>query len=466
MVAEKKTESAAIRVTPELLTRYDKPGPRYTSYPTAPEWRDDFGDEDYRKALADAATRPDEELSFYVHVPFCEERCKFCGCNVVISKHREVTEPYLAHVAREVAMTAEALGDRRRIMQLHWGGGTPTYLTPSDIKSLYRSITEHFTLDPDAEVGLEIDPRVTSLEQISVLRELGFNRISMGVQDLDAGVQEAVGRNQTEEETRRLFGWCREAGFEGINIDLVYGLPRQTLEGWTKTLESIIEIHPDRLAVYSFAHLPKRMKHQAHMDATAMPTGSAKLDLLVAARDLFMGAGYRAIGMDHFAAPDDELSLAVDERRLNRNFMGYTVVQGEEMIGVGPSSIGEIGGCYTQNHKRLVYYYRALDEGRLAAASGWFLSDDDAVRRWVIRQLMCNLYLDTAELKRRFGVEYDAYFEAEEEELRALYDEDFIAREGANIKVLPLGQVFIRNVAMVFDAYLKTSSFKAFSRTV
>lgn len=465
MTADRQS-SDTVRITPELIERYDRPGPRYTSYPTAPEWRTDFGEADYRKALADARGRAEEPLSLYVHIPFCNHRCNFCGCNVVISKRPEVVNDYLDHVSRELAMVAQALGERRRIVQLHWGGGTPSYLTAPDMERLHAAIMEHFTIESNAEVGIEVDPRVTSEDQIDTLRRLGFNRISMGVQDLDPAVQKAIDRNQTEEETRRIFGFCRAAEFEGINIDLIYGLPEQTLDGWSRTLEAILDIHPDRLAVYSYAHLPSKLKHQAHIDEGTLPTGLKKLELLVRARDVFAQGGYRAIGMDHFAAPEDELTAALDQRRLNRNFMGYTVVQAEEMIGVGPSAIGEIGGCYAQDQKRLVYYYRALDEGRFPTSAGCFLSKDDTIRRWVIRQLMCNFYLDTGELRRRFDIEYDAYFSKEERALESLYEEGFVERDGANLSVPPLGQVFARNVAMVFDAYLETSSFKQFSRTV
>lgn len=458
--------SESIAVTPELIQCYDRPGPRYTSYPTTPEWQEDFDATEYAAALAKASASESEPISFYVHIPFCQHRCAFCGCNVVISKHPEVSEEYLDHVAKEIAMVAEALGGRRSVAQLHWGGGTPSFLGPDDMKRLFDSIDGYFDLDDAVEIGIEVDPRVTTREQVALLRQLGFNRISMGVQDFDSAVQKAIGRNQTEGQTRDLFGWAREDGYQGINIDLIYGLPKQTIDGWTRTLESIVDIHPDRLAVYSYAHLPGRMKHQARIDEHALPTPTEKFDLLVRARDVLTGAGYRAIGMDHFADPRDELSEALDERRLYRNFMGYTVVQADEMAGVGPSAIGEIGGCYAQNQKRLVYYYRAIDKGRLPTSAGCVLSLDDTIRRWVIRKIMCNFYLDTSEMFDRFGIQYDTYFEKEETALRKFYDEGLLAKDGRNIMVRPLGQLFVRNVAMVFDAYLENSSYKTFSRTV
>ncbi|MBX3178064.1 MAG: oxygen-independent coproporphyrinogen III oxidase [Candidatus Hydrogenedentes bacterium] len=457
----------SLEVTRELLDRYDRPGPRYTSYPTAPEWSHEFGEADYLRALANAAERADEPLSIYVHLPFCWERCHFCGCNVVISKHPEVSEKYLQYVYKEIGMVARRLGNRKTVKQLHWGGGTPTYQSVEQIKALHGVLAREFEFAPDAEIALEVDPRVTSSEQLETLRALGFNRISMGVQDLDPKVQATINRNQTEAQTRALFGKCRELGFEGINIDLIYGLPDQTPEGWTRTVEAVIDIRPDRLAVYSYAHLPDQIKHQRKMDDHLRPTGAEKYDLFAIARRLFVAAGYRIIGMDHFALPTDELAVALDERRLHRNFMGYTVVPAEDMVAFGVSGIGEVGGAYAQNEKRPAMYYKALDADTLPVLCGTWLTEDDQVRRWVIRQLMCNFYLSFQALSERFGVDYDAYFADEESRLQEFYQEQFLAREGDSIRVLPLGQAFIRNVAMVFDAHLKKPAhFTKFSRTI
>jgi len=456
-----------LEITPDLLEKYDRPGPRYTSYPTAPEWRETFDDAAYREALARAAAEPEAPLSIYVHLPFCWERCLFCGCNVVISKRPEVSHKYLDYLYREIAMAAEALGARRGVKQLHWGGGTPTYLDVPQIKALYGELTRHFTMAPDAEVALEVDPRVTSRAQLVALRQLGFNRISMGVQDLDAKVQAAITRNQTGEQTRTLFDWCRELGFGGINIDLIYGLPEQTMAGWEATVREIIAIRPDRLAVYSYAHLPNIIKHQKKLDALPRPTGPEKWELFALARRLFLEHGYRAIGMDHFALPEDELAIALDERRLHRNFMGYTVVPGTDMIGFGTSAIGEIGGAYAQNEKRPVMYYHALDEGRFPTMTGIALSREDEIRRWTIRQLICNFQLDFAEFEARHGAAYDSHFAAEEQALGEFYEEGFLTREAGGLRVLPLGQAFIRNICMVFDAYLKKpEGHRQFSRTV
>lgn len=456
-----------VQITREMLERYDIPGPRYTSYPTAPEWSEEFGAAEYREALMRCAASPAEPLSVYVHLPFCQERCLFCGCNVIISKHPEVSEKYLEYLYREIGMVTPLLGERRTVKQMHWGGGTPTYQSAAQLRALFVRLSEHFQFAPGAEIALEVDPRVTTREQLETLRALGFNRVSMGVQDLDETVQRAVNRNQSEEQTRAIFDLSRELGFEGINIDLIYGLPEQNTETWRRTIEHTIDIRPDRLAVYSYAHLPNMLKHQQKLEGLPRPTGAEKFELFALARRLFLDAGYRAIGMDHFALPTDELAVAMDERRLHRNFMGYTVVPAADMIGLGVSAIGEVAGSYAQNQKRPVKYYEALDAGMLPTMTGIRLSHDDETRRWVIRQLMCNFVLEFAELRGRFGVEYAEYFAQEEEALADYYAEGFLVRTDAGLEVLPLGQAFVRNICMVFDAYLKQpTSFKAFSRTV
>lgn len=457
----------AVEVTKDLLIRYDKPGPRYTSYPTAPEWQKSFGQTDYREALADAASRPDEPLSAYFHIPFCHERCIFCGCNIVVTKKEGVADEYLDYLEKEMSIAAPALGERRTLMQLHWGGGTPTYLTVPQIERLMTSIQSHFKFGEGAEIAIEVDPRVTSREQVFRLRELGFNRISMGVQDLNPKVQEAITRYQTEEETVEIYQACRDAGFLGINFDLVYGLPYQCEETWEQTLNTVIGLRPDRLAVYGYAHVPWIRPFQKQIPEDSIPVNAEKYELFAQARSKLTGAGYLAIGMDHFAVPEDELSHALHERRLHRNFMGYSVVPAAEMIGFGSSSIGEIGGCYAQNQVKISGYYEAIGRGCLPTGRGFALSLDDRIRRWVIRRLMCDFYLDTSALLKEFGVGYEEYFAAEEEALGEFYAEGFVARDGDNLQVLPLGQVFIRNVAMVFDAYLKKpEGHRQFSRTV
>lgn len=452
-------------VSTEVLIRYDKPGPRYTSYPTAPAWSDSFGDVDYRAALA-TASQADAPLSLYVHIPFCSHRCAFCGCNVIISKSMTVVDKYLDYLDRELDMAAQALGTRRTVNQLHWGGGTPTFLVLPQMQTLYDSITKRFDVERSAEIAVEVDPRVTTRDQVDKLRTLGFNRVSMGVQDLDAEVQAAIDRNQTEDQTRQLVSWCRDSRMESVNIDLVYGLPKQTVESWSQTLDTVVELRPDRLAVYSYAHLPDSLHNQRKINADDLPRGAAKYELLALARWKFAQTGYRAIGMDHFALPDDELSVAVSERRLSRNFMGYTVKQAPDMIGFGTSAIGEIGGALAQNEKKLSRYFQALDEGRFATARGCALTPDDRIRAWVIREITCNFHLDFAELRDRWGVDFETYFAEERQDLAPLCSDGFVNLDDDSLAVVSLGQVFVRNVAMVFDAYLRKGMQHTFSRTV
>jgi len=454
-------------VTPELLRRYDRPGPRYTSYPTVPAWREDFGDPAYRAALARAREQAGEPLSLYIHIPFCVERCAFCGCNVIITRQEGVADRYLDYVDKELAMAAEALGPRRGVAQMHWGGGTPTHLSTAQMARLLGAVRAHFDVAPDAELAIEVDPRVTTREQLAYLRGEGFNRISMGVQDLDPDVQCEIHRNQTEADTRQMHRWCRELEFHSVNMDLVYGLPGQQPVRWHETLRKIVEMAPDRLAVYSYAYLPERLRNQKRIDPARLPMGHAKYELLAAARETFTASGYWAIGMDHFALPGDELAVASRERRLYRNFMGYTVTYAPDMLGFGTSAIGEVGGAFAQNEKKLSRYYRALDAGEFATMSGCVLSEDDRIRAWVIRQITCNFYLDFAELQGKFGVDFDAYFAGEAPEIAALEADGFLVREPGALRLLPLGHVFVRNVAMVFDAYLPATTAKAgFSRTV
>jgi len=370
-------------------------------------------------------------------------------------------------VLREMRMAAGLLGGRRGVRQLHWGGGTPTHLTVAQCERLFGGISDCFDLMADAEIAIEADPRVTTQEHVLALRALGFNRISMGVQDLDPEVQRLIGRSQTETQTRELFTRCRGAGFQGINMDLVYGLPGQTPETWARTIEKVIEIRPDRLAVYSFAYLPAKLRNQKRVDAARLPTPPQKYELLVAARRALIAAGYCPIGMDHFALPEDELAVAMGERRLHRNFMGYTVIAAPDQLGFGASAISDVSDAYAQNDKRLAAYYHAISQDRFATACGRRLSEDDRIRRWVIRQLMCNFYLDTAEFSRRFGVCFEDYFRDERPALEAFASDGFLKFDNGNLCILPLGQVFVRNVAMAFDAYLRKSQTKAqFSRTV
>ncbi len=454
-----------------LLERYDRPGPRYTSYPTAVEFDTSYGESVYRAKLAEADAAADEPLSLYVHLPFCAERCSYCGCNVVITKHHEVADRYLTYLRREVDLLAAALPRRRRVSQYHWGGGTPTYLSVEQMRALHAHVTRSFQLEPDAEAAIEVDPRVTTAEQMAALRAIGFNRVSMGVQDFDADVQAAIHRDQTEEETRGLYEVCRRLGFASINIDLIYGLPLQTAEGFARTIDHVVALAPDRLAIYSYAHMPWLKAHQRRIETSDLPSPRDKLRLFAIARERLLSAGYVAIGMDHFARPDDELALAAERRRLHRNFMGYTVRMGTDMVGLGITSIGEIRGSFAQNAKKMKPYYDAIERGALPVERGYVLSEDDRIRREVILRLLCNFHVDTRAIEAAFGIRFADYFRAEVAELSGpggAVEHGFVAVRPDSIEVLGDGRLFVRNIGMVFDRHLArhASGTPTFSRTV
>ncbi len=454
-----------------LLRKYDRPGPRYTSYPTAVEFHGGFDEAAYRERLARAAERTDEPLSLYLHLPFCEERCSFCGCMVVITKKHEVAARYLEYLHREIALLAQALGERRRVVQHHWGGGTPTYLNREEITALHAAVTTHFQIEPGAEVAIEVDPRVTTEEQLEELRRLGFNRLSLGVQDLDPVVQQAVNRIQGEERTRGLFETALSLGFESINVDLIYGLPFQTRERFSRTLEAVVAMRPDRLAVYSYAHVPWIRGNQRRIDPRDLPSPALKLELFLLAAQALLDAGYRPIGMDHFALPGDELAVAAEAGRLHRNFMGYTTKPASDMVGAGVSAIGDVGGAFAQNTKKLSTYYATLDRGRFPIERGYALDADDQLRRFVITEVMCNLRLDVAEVERRFGIDFPRYFESELDELRAADGPvaDGLVEVGPRrLEVTATGRLLVRNVCMTFDRHLRArkADRPVFSRTV
>ena len=457
-----------IELTPDLLARYDRPGPRYTSYPTAVEFSDAFGPDDYAARLAEAATVPDGPLSLYVHLPFCQARCSFCGCHVVIARHESVADAYLGRVIDEARILADRLGERRTITQYHWGGGTPTYYAPDDLAKLHRSILEHFTLADDAEVALEVDPRVTTSEHLAMLKELGFNRLSLGVQDFDPDVQDAIGRHQTMEETLELYREARDLGFTSINVDLIYGLPGQTVESFGATMDEILVMRPDRLAVYSFAYVPWVKPNQKRIDPDTLPGRDDKFALLSLVSDRLVNGGYRAIGMDHFALPDDELSIAAADGTLSRNFMGYTTKRGTEMVALGTSGISDVAGAYAQNHKRLNSYYTAVDAGELPIERGVALSGDDRIRRYVITELMCNGKVVYGDVEQRFGIDFAGYFADELHSVSELLVPEGLATvDDDAVRATELGSIFIRNVAMTFDAYLADKTDRpVFSRTV
>ena len=452
-----------------LIRRYDRPGPRYTSYPTAVEFNEAFDETAYRAQLAQAAGAA-TPLSLYLHLPFCEERCSFCGCSVIITKKREVAAHYLSYLHRELAMLGDALGRRRQVVQYHWGGGTPTYLSLAEIASLQQVVTKHFDIQPGAEVAIEVDPRVTTVDQLSLLREIGFNRLSMGVQDFTPEVQQAVNRIQSEPLTRELLQAARRLGFQSINIDLIYGLPFQTRASFGRTVDAVVAMRPDRVAVYSYAHVPWIRGHQKALNPEDLPAAERKIELFVEAMERFRAAGYDQIGMDHFALPSDELAIASAAGRLHRNFMGYTTRPAPDMLAAGVSGIGDVCGAFAQNTKKLSAYYAAIDAGRFPIERGYQLDQDDHIRRYVIANLMCNFRIEVREVEARFPVAFATYFADELGELAAGPAADgFVGLEAGTITVTPIGRLFVRNVAMIFDRHLRTRAVAAtpvFSRTI
>lgn len=438
----------------ELIRKYDRPVPRYTSYPTAVEFHDGVGETAYREALARANARPDAPWSIYLHVPFCRTRCHFCACSVVVSPDQaKVSEPYVARLSREIESVCALVPDRRRVAQLHLGGGTPTYLRPDQLRDLYALLRARFEPQAGAEIAIEIDPRVTTGEHLDVLLAAGVNRVSMGVQDLDPAVQAAIGREQPAQSTVAHVRRLRAAGVRGINVDLIYGLPLQSEAGFALTLDAIVGMGIDRIALYSYAHMPWAQGNQRRVSEDALPDPGLKLQLFLSARERLLAAGYRAIGMDHFARDGDALEVADRRGELHRNFMGYTVMPGDDMLGFGVSSIGEVGGTFFQNHKKLAHYRAAVDAGRIPVARGFARTRDDGIRARVVADLMCRHRVDRIEIERAYGLpSFDAYFREDLELLAALEADGLVVDTGEGLEVTSMGRNFVRNVAMCFDA--------------
>ncbi|MDB5098087.1 MAG: oxygen-independent coproporphyrinogen oxidase [Cyanobacteria bacterium RYN_339] len=462
--------SNEFKVPRDLLDKYNTAGPRYTSYPTAPEWQDGWGDAEGFEVLAqNNAERADVPLSLYVHLPFCHKLCFFCGCNMLVTQKQDLVTSYLDALELEIDRVSRRFDHARRpVVQIHWGGGTPTYLKPDQLARVFNALSSRFNVAQDAEISLELHPAVTSDEQLVTLKQLGFNRVSMGIQDFDAKVQQAVNRIQPYELTRDLIARCRELGFDSVNTDLMYGLPHQGLAGFEATLDLVLGIRPDRIALFNYAHVPWLKKHMEAIKEADLPTPDEKLRIFEMAIGRLLDVGYRYIGMDHFALPDDELSRAQEARTLRRNFMGYTTCADSDLIAFGCSSISDMDRAYTQNERNVQDYIAAIGSRELATKRGMRLSDDDRLRRDVINDLFCNLYVDKQAVAAKHGVAFDATFAKELAALAPLAADGLVELAPDHLHITPRGQILLRNVAMVFDAYLdkRPASERRFSKTV
>jgi oxygen-independent coproporphyrinogen-3 oxidase len=440
-----------------LLRRYDRPGPRYTSYPTAPQFQSGFGEAQLREAaLASNGDPIPRRLSLYVHVPFCMSPCFYCGCNRIITRDLARAETYLARLYREIDMTAALFDRDREVIQLHFGGGTPNFLSPAQLRDVVDCLRRHFLFSSSSgrDLSIELDPRFTNPADIAQLAAIGFNRASLGVQDFDPDVQAAVNRIQSVEETRAVVEACRAHGFRSVNIDLIYGLPKQNPEAFARTLDTVLDMRPDRLAVYSYAHLPELFKAQRQIDAADLPDTETKLSLLQLAIDKLTDAGYVYIGMDHFALPDDDLAQAQQRGSLHRNFMGYTTHADSDLIGLGVSAISHIGDSFSQNPRDLASWQIAIDNGHLPVFRGMTLDEDDRLRADLIQQLMCQGEVLVAALERRYDIDFDSYFADALAKLAPLQADGLVRLEPGRIVVGSRGRLLLRNIAMCFDRYL------------
>ncbi len=460
----------AAPVSSDLLRRYDVAGPRYTSYPTADRFVEAFGADEYAQALTQrrsGAAAMALPLSLYVHIPFCESLCYYCACNKIITKHHDRATPYLRYLSREVDLHVERIGLGQTISQLHFGGGSPTFLSDDELRELMGMLRRNFTFAPGGEYSIEVDPRTVDASRLDTLAELGFNRLSFGVQDFDPAVQKAVHRVQPAEQVFALVEAARARGFESINVDLIYGLPQQSPESFDRTLVQVNQLRPDRIALYAYAHLPERFKPQRRINTVELPSGAAKISMLSRSLAAFMAAGYVYVGMDHFALPGDTLAVAKRQGRLHRNFQGYSTQPDCDLIGLGVSSIGRIGATYSQNAKTLEDYYDFLDQGQFPVVRGLALTRDDLVRRAVIMALMCQGHVQFESIDLAYLVDFKSYFAKELEALQTLEVQGMVVVDESGIQVTAQGWFFVRAVAMVFDKYLQTDRTRAkFSKII
>ena len=450
-----------------LINRYDKAGPRYTSYPTALELHEGFGDEDYRQQIAksNAAGGP---LSLYFHIPFCDTVCFYCACNKIVTKNRKHAEPYLESLYKEISLLGALFDNQRVVNQLHWGGGTPTFLSFEQMQQLMTVTREHFLLkdDDDCEYSIEIDPRETNSHTIKQLRELGFNRISLGLQDFDPAVQKAVNRIQSEEQTFRVLADAKTEGFKSTNIDLIYGLPLQSVDTFADTLDKIVAAEPDRFSIFNYAHMPTRFKTQRQINEADMPSAEVKLEILQMVGQKLTAAGYVYIGMDHFAKPNDALAIAQREGKLYRNFQGYSTHSDCDLIGFGITSIGRVGDAYIQNVKELDEYEQLIKSNKLPVYKGVTLDFDDQLRRAVITYIICHFELNFSSIEDAFSINFAEYFAKELKDLAPMEVDGLITISATGIQVLSAGRLLIRNVCMVFDKYLLQKNQQQFSKVI
>jgi oxygen-independent coproporphyrinogen-3 oxidase len=463
-------ENKIMKVDIDLLTKYGKPGPRYTSYPTAPQFTPEFGPNDFHKEIVDTNNGGNSaDLSLYFHLPFCDTLCYFCACNTIITHNMSKIAGYVDLLKSEIQLVGELVDSSRKVIQFHWGGGTPSYLSPKQIGELCGFIRKYFTFYENAEIGIEIDPRGLSPEHLPAIREAGFNRVSFGVQDLDEQVQVAVNRVQPMELNQRVVDESRRLGFDSINIDLIYGLPHQTVDSYAKTLDKVLEINPDRLAVFNYAHVPWLKKHQRIIPVEALPAPEERLQIFKMVIERLTGAGYTYIGMDHFAKDDDDMTKALRERTLHRNFQGYTTHASAEIYAMGITAISQLDGVYAQNVKSIPEYQDRLAARELPTQIGCKLDDDDQLRRYVITEIMCNNRVLKSEVAERFGVDFDDYFRDAFPKLDEFVKDGLVSFLDDRLQVSEEGRLVIRNVAMAFDRYLEdgqADSTQKFSRTV
>lgn len=450
-----------------LIKRYNQSGPRYTSYPTAVQFEEKFGLADYQQAAA-RSNQSDKALSLYFHIPFCDTVCFFCACNKVWTRDRKKTTPYLERLYKEIEMQAKLYDPKRKVDQLHWGGGTPTFLNMDEMRALMTHIRANFNLHDDdtGEYSIEIDPREATPESIKLLRELGFNRMSLGVQDFDPQVQKAVNRIQSEAQTFSVLNAARDNGFLSVNVDLIYGLPFQTVSGFMTTLDKVLQVEPDRFSIFNYAHMPSMFPTQKKMNEADMPSPDEKLAILHAATERLLQAGYIYIGMDHFAKPDDELAVAQRDETLYRNFQGYSTHAECDLIGMGATSISLVNNTYAQNYKGLDDYYAAIDAGHLAVFRGVELSEDDELRRDVITRLISHFHINFAKLDAQWGIVFKEYFAKELPNLSPMIEDGLIELTDTDLFVTAKGRLLIRNICMVFDAYIKPGMTNRFSKVI